>query len=505
MELAHYTWSWYAAPPLVVGVLTFLLGCAVLIRERGTFVSAAFWLMTMAATVWLESYVGIFCARDAAVALWWAKAEHLGVVFIPSTVFLFTLAVVQRIRPWQWLGTVGLLGSALFALAVLATDGLVAGLYRYPWGWYPRYGPLGAAFLVFFFGLMVTSFRLYWVERRWRRSEIHRRRLHELFRGFCVAYLGSVDYLAVYGIAVYPFGYLPIFVFLGLAARAIWRYRLVDITPAFAAQQIITTMGDAVLVIDCEGVIRVVNQAACRLFERPQWELIGHSISTVDPRFLGAQDLGTIIRAGAATRYETSYPTRLRGMVALDISIAALPDRAGQVVGAVCIARDVTERQRAEQAIQESKAYAESIVDTVREPLVVLDAARRVKAANRAFYEMFQVAPEEARHRRLDEMGQGRWNVSKLRGMLRLLPKEAPFHDVEVEYEFPGDGVRIFLLNARRLHRQGSQPELILLAMDDITERKQAEEQLKVVIAELEASQEALRAAQARRDPPPVT
>src|SRR5258708_30799927 len=80
--------------------------------------------------------------------------------------------------------------------------------------------------------------------------------------GFSIAYVGSIDYVAAYGWPLYPFGYLPVFAFVVVAAETIRRYRLVDLTPAFAAEQILATVGDPVIVCDHEGRVRFSNAAA---------------------------------------------------------------------------------------------------------------------------------------------------------------------------------------------------------------------------------------------------
>ena len=161
----------------------------------------------------------------------------------------------------------------------------------------------------------------------------------------------------------------------------------------------------------------------------------------------------------------------------IDDSAAPIHDDEGKLSGVVLVFRDITQRRQAERDIAEAKAFAESIVDTVREPLVVLDADLRVQSANRSFYQTFQVTPEETTGRLIYELGNGQWDIPALRELLeKILPQNTAFNDFEVEHEFPAIGRKTMLLNARRVHREGDRTELILLAIEDITERKQAEE-----------------------------
>ncbi len=120
---------------------------------------------------------------------------------------------------------------------------------------------------------------------------------------------------------------------------------------------------------------------------------------------------------------------------------------------------------------------ADSIVDTVREPLLVLSADLRVRKANRSFYRTFKVTPEETVGRLIYDLGNQQWDIPWLRKLLEeVLPQDSAFDDFEVEHVFPAIGRKFMLLNARRICRQDNQTEFILLAIEDTSERRQAEE-----------------------------
>jgi PAS domain S-box-containing protein len=122
--------------------------------------------------------------------------------------------------------------------------------------------------------------------------------------------------------------------------------------------------------------------------------------------------------------------------------------------------------------------YAQNIVDTVREPLLILDTTLRVRSANRAFYQTFRVSPGETEGRLIYELGTGQWDIPDLRTLLEdVVPKSSDFNDFELEHTFPGIGRRVMLLNARKLEA-GHHGELLVLAMEDVTARKRAEEAL---------------------------
>jgi two-component sensor histidine kinase len=121
-------------------------------------------------------------------------------------------------------------------------------------------------------------------------------------------------------------------------------------------------------------------------------------------------------------------------------------------------------------------ALAQCIVDTVREPIVVLDKGLRVIAASRSFYSGFAVSPEDTQGRLLYTLGDGQWDIPKLRVLLeQILPEHAVMEGYEVEHEFPHLGHRTMCLNARQVFYEGGTETTILLGLEDVTERRRLE------------------------------
>lgn len=121
-----------------------------------------------------------------------------------------------------------------------------------------------------------------------------------------------------------------------------------------------------------------------------------------------------------------------------------------------------------------SAVDAESIIATVREPLLLLDADLTVVFANRSFFHTFRVSPEETIGRPIYRLGNHQWDIPALRALLEdILPQKTTFDDFQVEQEFPNIGRRTMLLNARELRHPPGQKRLVLLAIEDITDRVQ--------------------------------
>ena len=144
-----------------------------------------------------------------------------------------------------------------------------------------------------------------------------------------------------------------------------------------------------------------------------------------------------------------------------------------KIDGAVMAVVDITERKRAEEALRDAEAYAQSIVATVRQPLVVLDGELRVVSANQAFYGTFHVKPRDTENRSLYDLGNRQWDIPKLRTLLeKIIPEKAEFHDFQVEHDFPEIGHKQLLVNARRIDQEGDRAQLILLAIEEVTDGK---------------------------------
>jgi len=117
-----------------------------------------------------------------------------------------------------------------------------------------------------------------------------------------------------------------------------------------------------------------------------------------------------------------------------------------------------------------------AIVDTVREPLIVLDEALRAIVASRSFYRAFQVRREDTEGRPFFELGNGQWNIPSLRKLLEeIIPLHTTIEEYEVQRDFPTLGRRTMLLNARKVFYEGNNSTSVLVAMEDVTERRALE------------------------------
>lgn len=171
-----------------------------------------------------------------------------------------------------------------------------------------------------------------------------------------------------------------------------------------------------------------------------------------------------------------------------------------KIDGAVVVLVEIDALKRSTEQLRASRDYAQAIVDTMRESLVVLSVDLRVISANQFFYETFAVAPEETEQRLIYEVGNGQWNIPLLRSLLEdIIPHQSQFHGLEVEHDFEEIGRKIMRLNARKMRIEDNR-EMILLVIEDITQQKLWETERTQLLAQEQSARNAAEAANRAKD-----
>ncbi|HET6202904.1 MAG TPA: chemotaxis protein CheB [Planctomycetota bacterium] len=225
--------------------------------------------------------------------------------------------------------------------------------------------------------------------------------------------------------------------------------------------------------LDAGFRLRRFTPAATRLFNLLPSDL-GRPIADIAPKFSDpdflAEARGVLDRLAPATKEVRT--SEGRWFMRQILPYRTQDDRIDGVV--------VTFSNVAAEVLEDARRNAEAIVDTVWEALAVLDGDLRVRSANRSFYTLFHLTPEETEGRLLPEIGKGEWDVPDLRTRLgKVLPDEERIEDLEIERDFERIGRRILRLNARALARDERHPGLILLGIEDVTERNRHEAALR--------------------------
>lgn len=240
----------------------------------------------------------------------------------------------------------------------------------------------------------------------------------------------------------------------------------------------LSSIGDAVITTDSDGRVTFLNPVAESLTGWALQEAVGQPLDSVF-RIINEQSRQPVesptVRAFREGRtFELASHSLLIARDGterpLDDSAAPISNDKGAVAGVVLVFRDITERRKTERALEKALTYADDIIATLREPFLVLDNDLRVKTANRSFYDSFHVSKEETENRLVYDLGNGQWDIPALRKLLdEVLSRNQSVHDFEVEHSFPTLGRKTMLLNARPFPPDSKHPELILLAVEDVS------------------------------------
>jgi PAS domain S-box-containing protein len=231
----------------------------------------------------------------------------------------------------------------------------------------------------------------------------------------------------------------------------------------------------AIVMVDRDLRVRRFNGAAEKLLELGPVDIgrpVGHLRGKIETHRLEGQ-----VRRVNDTLHAITEETQDVEGVWYSVSVRPYRTLDDRIAGSVITFQDINALKRGLEASEEGRQYAEAVIETVREPLLVLDHDLRVQRATTAFYEIFLVSREETEGRLLYDLGNGQWNRPRLRELLgSALFRNAPFHDFEVEHDFPNIGRRTMRLNARRIPRRDPQQRTVLLAIEDVTERREIAE-----------------------------
>ena len=252
---------------------------------------------------------------------------------------------------------------------------------------------------------------------------------------------------------------------------------------------ILNTIGEAVYGIDLDNCCTFCNPAALlslgydrkeELLGKNMHDLIHHSHPDGSPFPLESCPIAESITGNRSCRGDDERFWRSDG-TSFPVEYWAAPQQTeGGITGAVVTFREITRRKELEAEIRDAREYAENIVETVREPLLVLDSELKIITANQSFYATFRVTPEETVENFIYDLGNRQWDIPSLRLLLEdVLPNETLFNGYEVEHEFPGIGRKIILLNARQIFREKVGSHIILLAMEEITRRRELEAEIR--------------------------
>lgn len=219
----------YAIPNLICFVGLIALASFVFKKRAGSSVGLAYLVLCLSAAVWQIGTFFVLCSKSEELALSLCRLTYLGSLFIPATTYHFVISALgEEPRRSRVLWTIYLTWFLIF-LPLSQTPWFIAGVYHYFWGYWWRSGFLHVIFLVALSVVLTLTFYKLINSIKATSISTEKKRRQYLFLGLLIAYIGAIDYVPNYGVEIYPFGYIPIYLHLSIYAYAIVRYKFLDI------------------------------------------------------------------------------------------------------------------------------------------------------------------------------------------------------------------------------------------------------------------------------------
>jgi diguanylate cyclase (GGDEF)-like protein/PAS domain S-box-containing protein len=355
--MTHHALPLQALPFGINATIVLAAGVAIALRER---FSRLGWLhlgLSCSIGAWQLSTLMAVLAQTQAEGAQWMKLATYGALLMVGLVFHFAATVSGNLRAKLWQVTavwaaVGVLGALLWS-PLFHTNTV-----HYRWGWFSTYGPAGWAFIGLTAIVVNAAIGMYFtLYRTSRPGSLAHRRAGLLMGALVIGAIGSVDFLPPLGFDFYPIGGFPIMIANLINVYTTWRYRLIEITPAYAADQLMDAMSDGVLIIDRDGMVRLVNPAACEILGMQRARLVNR----LPPEALASEVLGwqhvPFFPSADTSLGERDYHMPDGTRRVLDVSVSLMNERGLEPDAASITLRDVTAAVQAQEQIHRLAYY----------------------------------------------------------------------------------------------------------------------------------------------------
>lgn len=373
-NLSLYNFSWYAMPLYIVGLLAFILGILVFQKNRKSTANVAFFVMCCCVFIWLFGYGLAYSTIEREIAhLYHVHIVTFGIIFIPASVYFFTTSILDILGKKRGFVAFNFILSLCFYLYAVLSGTFISGTYEYFWGYYPTYGASSYPFILYFFFIMFESLRLYFIHFKKTSSLTKRKQIKILFIAFGTAYLGSFDYLPSYGIEVYPFGYIPILIFLLTIGYATLKYNLFEFNIQTTGDTILSTIADMIIVTDMNLQIEFVNQSTLSFLGYKKEELYEQSLMKV---YKGKEN-GEVFKMlqenkeDSVRNIDVDFLTKGGQSISVNISASVIEDEEDDKtsVGIVIVAKDIRKNKKLVKELEEKTLSLEKTQDKLNEQL----------------------------------------------------------------------------------------------------------------------------------------
>ncbi len=395
IDIRNFGYSVSHLQSLFTAFITILMGGYVLFKLQLSKVGFKFLLFTASIALWHSAFYMAYCNKSPEVALFWFRVGLFGVVLIPVTNYSLLTTILRIDDKKRLFLKIGFLISFILVLFTLFSDLVVKGVKTFFWGYYPSFNILGMAVILFYVPNLANIFVTLWKSSKDAITHCAQKRMKGLLLGLVIGYTGSVDFIPALGVSLYPFGFLPVSIFVAIWTYVVIRYRLVDITPQTAATQILKTMQGGLIVIDMEQRVRIINDEACAMFGYSEDEMINIRISEILKLPDELRDC-KILAEYPVKNYQLSFVNKQKNTVFLSISASILGTNKNDPNGIVYVAQEITKHKELEAALAKAKDNAENLVSkrTAKLSETVEDLRDEIRERKRMEHELKRASEE---------------------------------------------------------------------------------------------------------------
>lgn len=358
----NYHFGIHALPPILSSTFILVLGAFTLMREWHSPIRFSYFLFSFSLFLTFINDLFIRITTNIDIVSFWDIASHMGILLIPPSLLLFSSEVLQLQKKTRYLVKLSSVLSFIFLLLILFTDQFITGYFNYPWGFTPDYGPAGFAYAIYLCVTVLYVLYLFlqtlkhqktgsslWLRAKW------------LMIAILIGFFTIIDLAESFGLNIYPFGAVFIIIMFLIMSMVTWRFKFLDINAEYAAESIIKTMHDALIVLDNNFKLKLQNDAVSDICNQSDLTSIVYflieKINLLEASNKLVNDVKDIeVEYTPLNTHSNAEPHYI------NLSISVIKQNDNIVIAYVCILRDITQRKKAEQALRETQRELEARV-----------------------------------------------------------------------------------------------------------------------------------------------
>jgi len=342
---------------ILVGIISLLIlftGLSVVIKNKFSFKGITFFLVSLSINLWLTGMSFLSLTKNVDITLFWAKFTEIGVVFLPSNIYLYTATFSKITEREKTNIHLNYFASSIFVIIILLTDKFVSGVYKYNWGYYPVLGPLSYPFLLMFSLVLIGALDKYVNIVEKVKPRLSKTQIIITYFSILFVYFALIDFLPSYRIEVYPAGYILLSIFYIWFTWINLKYRIMTVPYSFAVEQMITAITDLLFIIDTENKISISNSALCDILGYEEDELIGKPVETIfaDKTLIKKFYNGTISEKDILRNIETELIKKDGNEIPVLFSQSIMYNQDNEPEGIICVAKDIIELKKVETELR---------------------------------------------------------------------------------------------------------------------------------------------------------